>query len=349
MFPKKALLVVTKFAISFAILYWLYYKAEQNNQIENFLKAEKHWTWLIAAFVTIFTTFLVSFTRWYLLVRAVGLPLRWYESVRFGFIGQTLNLVAFGVLGGDTLKAILVYRRVKSRAAEAFASIAADRALGLLAMVSTASVAFLVFDFSEVVEHHPEQWKYIQTVCYFAIGMTVAGITGLVVLFLSPGLQSAKLVTALKRWPVASRVIDKVLSIVNVYRQSWSVLLVAFGMSLLINLLFATTIYFAALGVTREHPSYPQHFVISPITMVANSVPLPGGIGGMEFALTNLYDAMTPVKTSAAKQGFVVSVVFRLLLLTVAATGLPIYFLSRNELKKLKYEEGSEEPDNPQK
>ena len=349
MAPKKIAIIVGKFAISFAILFWLYNKAESQNQLREFWDADKHWPWLFAALLSVFTTFMISFTRWYLLVRAVGLPLRWYESIRFGFIGQTMNLVAFGTLGGDTLKAVLVYRRVKSRAAEAFASIAADRAIGLLAMVSVTSIAFLTFDFSEVIEHHPQQWVYIQTVCYMAIGATVVGFTCLLAIFIAPGLQASGLVRYLKRWSWLARIIDKVLSIAQAYRDRWSVLLVAYGMSLVINVLFATSIFFVAKAVTQAHPTYAQHYVVAPITMVANALPLPGGIGGMEFALTNLYEAMTPVETAGEEQGFIVAIVFRLLLLSVAVTGLPIYFFSRSELKKLQYEQASDEVEIPPK
>jgi glycosyltransferase 2 family protein len=335
MLPRKAILVFIKFAISIAILGWLYYQAETSGQIDSFLVADKQWPWLFAALVTVFLTFMVSFTRWYLLVRAVGLPLSWHDSIRFGFIGQTMNFVAFGTLGGDAIKAVLIYRQVKSRAAEAFASIAADRALGLLAMVSVTSFAFLFFDFSDVIESHPDQWKYIQTVCYVAIGATIAGVTGIVVVFMVPAIQSRQFVERARRWPLMAKAIAKIVSIARAYRDRWLVLLIAFGLSLVINLLFASTIYFIARGVAPNHPTFLQHFVIAPISMVANAVPLPGGIGGMEFALNNLYNAMTQAEDASDKQGFVVSVVFRLMLLSVAATGLPIYFINRRRISSL--------------
>jgi len=44
-----------------------------------------------------------------------------------------------------------------------------------------------------------------------------------------------------------------------------------------------------AKGLTSGHPTLPEHLIIEPLAMVSNAAPLPGGIGGLEFAMKFLY------------------------------------------------------------
>ena len=105
-------------------------------------------------------------------------------------------------------------------------------------------------------------------------------------------------------------------------------------LSLLINVFFAATFFSIAAGISDQHPTFAQHLVIAPIAMVANAVPLPGGLGGMEFAVNFLYQALSSNELPS-EHGFVVALGFRIILLMTAGIGLIYYFSSKRELREL--------------
>src|SRR5258708_2085505 len=47
---------------------------------------------------------LLTFIRWYFLVRALRLPFSVWDAIRLGFLGIVFNLVVPGAVGGDVVK-----------------------------------------------------------------------------------------------------------------------------------------------------------------------------------------------------------------------------------------------------
>ncbi len=120
-----------------------------------------------------------------------------------------------------------------------------------------------------------------------------------------------------------------IVGVITVYRsRPWAVAISLF-MSVRVNLAFAVSIYSIAAGLFEFHPSFLDHFMIEPIAMVSNALPLPGGIGGMELALDFLYQAF------ASEHGVVVAFAFRFYLLLVSAVGAIVWFLNRSKVENL--------------
>ena len=67
--------------------------------------------------------------------------------------------------------------------------------------------------------------------------------------------------------------------------------------------------------------------------MVANAVPLPGGLGGMEAAVAFLYQAFS--SSEITNHGFIVALGFRVVLLSIAGIGLIIYLFDKKEVAEL--------------
>ena len=88
---------------------------------------------MTAAFGIFLAALLLSFVRWFTLVRALGLPFRLRDALRLGFIGNVFNLVIPGAVGGDVIKAAFLCRE-QARKTQAVASMFIDRALGLLGL-----------------------------------------------------------------------------------------------------------------------------------------------------------------------------------------------------------------------
>ena len=94
----------------------------------------------LLAFVVYLVGLIVSYIRWYRLVRVVE-PSFWLNSAMLlGFIGSLFNLVIPGAVGGDLIKAAdLVKMDVKRT--QAIASMVIDRIIGLLGLFILGGIA----------------------------------------------------------------------------------------------------------------------------------------------------------------------------------------------------------------
>ncbi len=331
---KRFFITLLKFGISFGILAWLFHQAWQNDQFEVLAATQKDYLWLTMALVFGVSASLVSFFRWYLLVRALELEFKFRDAVRLGFLGHLLNLMSFCVLGGDALKSVFLIRQLRGHAPESIASVLFDRAIGLLAMFTMASAAYLLTDFENEGLLHSQANAAFHFACQFAIVITVIGYVGLGTIFFAPHFRRSGIYRWTSRLPRVGNLFKRLVAVVLAYRSRFGVVLVALVLSLLVNVLFAATFFSIAAGISNQHPTFDQHLVLSPIAMVANAVPLPGGLGGMEFAVNFLYHALSST-AMPSEHGFVVALGFRIILLMTAGIGLIYYYSSRRELREL--------------
>src|SRR5207248_3005242 len=70
---------------------------------------------------------LITFYRWYILVRALDLPFRLRDALRLGLIGCYFNAYLPGSVGGDILKAAFIAREKPGRRTAAVATVLMDR------------------------------------------------------------------------------------------------------------------------------------------------------------------------------------------------------------------------------
>jgi uncharacterized membrane protein YbhN (UPF0104 family) len=331
---KRRLITIVKWSISFLILAWLYHQTKQADQFDVLWSAEKNYGWLVFALLAGLATALISFYRWYLLVRALDLEFSFYDAVRLGFLGNLLNLMSVGVLGGDALKSVFLARQLPGRAPEAVASVIFDRAVGLLAMFTFAAVAWLMTDFSGLDLRHEAENQALQWAGRVTVVMSLLGFAGLAVLFLTPRFHKTALFKRLARLPRVGSLFKRLVNVALAYRYRFGAVVAAFFLSILVNIGFALAFYGVACGISDTHPTLGQHLVISPIAMVANAVPLPGGLGGMEAAVSYLYRAFSSDQVPT-EHGFVVALGFRFILLFTAGIGLFYYLSSKREIREL--------------
>ena len=126
--------------------------------------------------------------------------------------------------------------------------------------------------------------------------------------------------------------VDQLINVVLVYRSKPGLMVTGVLLSIAINLCFLVTIFSLLDSLTDSHPTLGEHFLIEPISMVANAVPLPGGIGGIELVLNFLYQAFQ----GSAEQdfGIVVAFGFRFILLLISACGAVVWFLNRRDFQR---------------
>ena len=85
----------------------------------------------------------LSYVRWHILIRALGIEARLVDTLRLGSLGFALNFVSPGSIGGDFFKAIFLAHGHPGRRPEAIATVMADRVMGLLTMLLLASAGIL--------------------------------------------------------------------------------------------------------------------------------------------------------------------------------------------------------------
>src|SRR3954454_24839926 len=93
--PLRSLLInVLLMALAFVLLGFTVWK--NRVQMRQVLARELDLGLFALAFAIYMAAILLTFVRWYLLVRALDLPFRIRDAIRLGFIGNFFNLVIPG-------------------------------------------------------------------------------------------------------------------------------------------------------------------------------------------------------------------------------------------------------------
>jgi uncharacterized membrane protein YbhN (UPF0104 family) len=128
----------------------------------------------------------------------------------------------------------------------------------------------------------------------------------------------------------------------RLYSGRPAVLVGSVGLSIVTHVMITLCIYLIASGLPGAHPNLLAHFTIVPIANLANSIPLPGGLGGFELALDFLYRAISSTAV-APRHGFVIALAFRIVTLLIAAIGAVYYLASKREVDQMMHEAEEQE------
>ncbi len=91
--------------------------------------------YLIPGMALFSVSLLCGLTRWYILLRTLNLPVKYREALRLYASGHFFNVVGPGATGGDFVKAAWIAATCPGQRTTAITSIAAERLIGLVAMV----------------------------------------------------------------------------------------------------------------------------------------------------------------------------------------------------------------------
>jgi uncharacterized protein (TIRG00374 family) len=251
-----------------------------------------HGGYLALAFLAGLTANLIGFLRWYFLVRAVGLPFRVADAVRLGFVGSFFNTFLPGSVGGDLIKAASVARE-QDRGTVAVATVVMDRALALWALVWLVALLGVGFGLGGVLRGPGAgPCLAIVTAAWAVVGSTTLAWA---LLGLLSGPSAERFAARLSRLPRVGHSAAEFWRAVWMYRCRSRCVLGALALSWVGHALSVLLFYFSVLTVwgadgSGEIPSLPQHFLIVPVGMVIQILPLfPGGAGIGELGFGNLY------------------------------------------------------------
>jgi uncharacterized membrane protein YbhN (UPF0104 family) len=301
---------------------------QNGEHLQKVWDSPKHWGLLVAAFGMILGSTLLTFVRWYLLVRAQRFEFRLADAIRLGFLGLLGNYVGPGAVGGDILKAWFLARQQASRRTVAVTTVLLDRVLGLLALFVLGAVAAAI---------HPPlpDLPQLKITSYILWGGSIAGILGLLAMSI-PALTHHPLVRRLERLPLAGKPFGELLHGVELYQSSKGALAAALAISVVSHGGIIAGFYFCALALQPIVPSMLTHFYFMPIAETLSVfIPTPAGIGALEGAIQKFYGVLLNGKLGvkeAEAAGFIAAMAFRAVTLAVAAIGGVYYFSSRSEV-----------------
>jgi hypothetical protein len=130
--PRRSrLALAAKVALALVLLALALYL--NRRQIAQVFEREIDWRLYALGLALDVAGVLLAYGRWFLMVRALGLPFRRRDALRLGFIGTFFNVVIPGAIGGDFVKAAYLCRE-QPRKAPAIASVVIDRLASLLAL-----------------------------------------------------------------------------------------------------------------------------------------------------------------------------------------------------------------------
>jgi uncharacterized protein (TIRG00374 family) len=247
------------------------------------------WGYLVAALVIYQAAVLLTLLRWFVLVRAQGLPFRLGDAIRLGLLGFFFSTFLPGSVGGDIVKAAAL-ARVQSRRTVAVATVLMDRAIalwGLIWFVALLGCAFWLAGLLQGPAADRARW------IVWAACLIVAVSTALwLLLGLLPQRRAERFAGRLTRLPKVGGSAAEFWRAVWLYRCRQGSVVLAMLLSCVGFVGFVLTFCCCAatLADGQALPSITEHFLLVPVGLVIMAVPLfPGGAGIGELGFGLLY------------------------------------------------------------
>lgn len=265
----------------------------------------------------------LTFFRWYLLVRAQHLPFTVAEAMQWGIVGYVISQFTPGSVSGDLVKAGCLAAGQTRRTA-AVTTILVDRFVGLYTLFLLASLVGCLF-YDVVLAQ-----RDLRIVIISIWAITAAATVGMGVIALPAPWE--RLIGRLRRLPAVGNIAAELVTALRQYRHHASML----GRAMLVGVgahgCFVTAFYVAALSVPGPTPSLPMQFLIVPVGLVLQAVPLaPANLGVNELLFKTLYLMVGP----EYEKGVLVSLATRVVTLAIALVGLVWYWPLRRRIRQI--------------
>jgi uncharacterized protein (TIRG00374 family) len=326
-----------KLALAVAILGFLI--AQARDGFAELSGQSIHWPLLVAGLACTFLATALSFVRWHLLIRALGIDILLTKTMSLGALGIALNFVSPGSIGGDFFKAVFLAHGQPGRRTEAVASVVADRLLGLLTMLALASGGILV---TGLAIGAPGPVRILSRT--ILISTAICWASAALFMFV-PALSGARLTGWAASVPLVGSTAARLLGTVRVYRTQRHTLIFAFSISIVMALFYVTSFYMVARGLPVHEPTWTEHLVIVPTAGLVGAIPItPSGLGTTELAVEELYETMPGGDKNRQGDGTMVALTRRATELTVALIGLVFYLTHWRKVREV-YAEAEEAAD----
>ena len=244
------------------------------------------------AFAVCAASLLLTVVRWFVLVRAQGLPFAPADALRLGLVGYFSNTFLPGSVGGDLVKATFLARE-QSRRSVAVATVVIDRAVGLVGvfwLVMLVGGAAWLAGAGVVLAN-----AALRTIIAGATAVALGSLAGWALLGLLPEWRAERFAGRLARLPKLGGPLAEMWRSVWLYRRRSAAMAAGLALSVLSHCGFALVFFLAASALTfdRPIPGATEHLIAVPAGLVFQAfVPTPGGVGGGEAGFAALYGMM---------------------------------------------------------
>jgi uncharacterized protein (TIRG00374 family) len=231
----------------------------------------------------------VTLVRWYSLVRAQDLPFRMRDAARLGLRGFFWNTVLPGSVGGDLVKATGIARE-QNRRTVAVATVVMDRLIAVWGMVWMVAGLGLIFWAFGSLDGAAAAQQIVRAACFiFVVSVVVWTLMGLL-----SNPRAHRLAARLARTPKVGHALAELWRTVWMYRCRQGSVALALVLTWVGQVGFILSFYLCALTLWTPGagtiPSLTDHFLLVPIGLIIQAVPLfPGGAGIGEAGFGGLY------------------------------------------------------------
>lgn len=231
----------------------------------------------------------VAFTiyRWHLLLKALGMGIPAVETARLGWIGFYFNTLLPGSIGGDLVKAAVVSRQFPGRRMQAVATVLLDRGFALWNLFLFVALVSLAMP--------PEHSTMAR------LGVMARIFCGMSIIFwwalgFLPLWRAERFALRLKRWlPGVGLMVGELWLALYRYRRNPWTILGALVLSAISQTGFILSVVCVGWGLClgESMPGTSSHFLLVPMAMMVNAIPLfPGGLGIGEWGYGTLFGMM---------------------------------------------------------
>jgi uncharacterized membrane protein YbhN (UPF0104 family) len=300
-FARRALGKVVRLLLAVGICWWLV----QGGWLDlDQLKRTRFDRWLLASVLLLLGIVVVPPLRWWLLLRARGLPLSFWKTFHVSLLGSLAGKLLFGMLGNDAVRLGAMARLCPHQRPLAVSTVALDRYLGALSLFALGPLAVLAL----WVSGAREPWLY-------RLGVGVGGllVAALLLPILASHPRAAGWLGPLGRRPA----VQKLHAALAGYRGHGKVLAIGLALSLVGHLgyvggcacaLRAMGYQVDLLGVTA----------VVPLVVLSRQVPLtPQGLGIKEGVSDALF------RLTGMEGGAEMALLVRVILMAQAVASLP--------------------------
>ena len=227
--------------------------------------------------------------RWSMLLNALGISIPFVKLFHIVSITTMLNVFFLGTFGGDTVRLIYAWRAVSHGRGRVAASVAADRIIALIGLI-TIALLFTVLNWSRM---RSEPW-----LAALAIGVFVAFTTAAVVsciVFITPA-ATDRLIKHLDYWPRLASLMVHLRSIALMLRNHPRTLLGCLAIAMLVQLLAVAGVLVIARALGIGQLTFVDYAFAVPLTVLVNTVPIsPNGLGVGEAAFDQICRWLDPM------------------------------------------------------
>ena len=276
---------------------------------------------LLAGIVIFQLSVMLTFVRWYTLVRVIEPRFKLRSTFLLGFIGYVFNLVIPGAVGGDLIKAAYLVR-MHIRKTQAVASMIIDRILGLLGLFILASVAGVAaWGMATPAVQKLILAAWIATAAGFLL---LAAIFGRVVSRFFPR-------AAEPHHGKLAGILAELNTMSATYQSRLDAVALALGMSIVGHSLNVFAFYLMGKMLFPDMTvTLGQHFLMGPLTLFTMAVPLPfGALGLSEGVADQLLGLVGHPSGALAMMGF------RVLMYACGLTGALVYLANLKDVRGL--------------